>query len=104
MKKLIFLLSTVSRGKEKPLDPGHNENAWAENRRVDFNVAGEILGEQVNPPEIWIIGIMTALTPTFITRGGIMIHGGGILIGGEDSASVIMAVIIGEIEIMVCTM
>jgi len=31
-------LSTVSRGKENPLDPGHDENAWAENRRVDFNV------------------------------------------------------------------
>jgi len=34
-------LSTVTRGKEKPLNPGHNETAWAENRRVDFNVAGE---------------------------------------------------------------
>jgi peptidoglycan-associated lipoprotein len=42
-------LSTVSRGKEKPLDPGHNENSWAENRRVDFNVAGEILGKQIKP-------------------------------------------------------
>jgi peptidoglycan-associated lipoprotein len=42
-------LSTVSRGKEKPLDPGHYENAWAENRRVDFNVAGELLGEQIKP-------------------------------------------------------
>jgi len=42
-------LSMVSRGKEKPLDPGHNETAWAENRRVDFNVAGEISGKQIKP-------------------------------------------------------
>jgi peptidoglycan-associated lipoprotein len=30
------LLETVSYGKEKPLDPGHNEEAWAKNRRVRF--------------------------------------------------------------------
>ena len=30
-------LETVSWGKEKPLDPGHNEAAWAKNRRDDFN-------------------------------------------------------------------
>ena len=49
--------------------------------------------------------IMTALTPTLITHGGIMIPGGGILIGGEDWASVIttiptpiiMAVTMGDI-------
>ena len=29
-------LSTVSFGKEKPLDPGHNEGAWAKNRRAHF--------------------------------------------------------------------
>ncbi len=29
-------LSTVSFGKEKPLDPGHNEDAWAKNRRAHF--------------------------------------------------------------------
>ncbi|HEX8043132.1 peptidoglycan-associated lipoprotein Pal [Candidatus Deferrimicrobium sp.] len=29
-------LSTVSFGKEKPLDPGHNEEAWAKNRRAHF--------------------------------------------------------------------
>jgi peptidoglycan-associated lipoprotein len=29
-------LSTVSFGKEKPLDPGHNEAAWAKNRRDHF--------------------------------------------------------------------
>ncbi len=29
-------LSTVSFGKEKPLDSGHNEEAWAKNRRAHF--------------------------------------------------------------------
>jgi peptidoglycan-associated lipoprotein len=29
-------LSTVSFGKEKPLDPGHNDEAWAKNRRAHF--------------------------------------------------------------------
>lgn len=27
-------LSTISYGKERPLDPGHNEQAWAKNRRA----------------------------------------------------------------------
>jgi len=27
-------ISTISYGKEKPLDPGHNEEAWAMNRRA----------------------------------------------------------------------
>jgi peptidoglycan-associated lipoprotein len=31
-------LSTVSFGKEKPLDPGHNEAAWAKNRRAHFDL------------------------------------------------------------------
>jgi peptidoglycan-associated lipoprotein len=31
-------LSTVSYGEEMPLDPGHNEAAWAANRRVHHNV------------------------------------------------------------------
>jgi peptidoglycan-associated lipoprotein len=31
-------LSTVSYGKEKPLDPGHAEDAWAKNRRAHFVV------------------------------------------------------------------
>ncbi len=31
-------LTTVSFGKEKPLDPGHNEEAWAKNRRAHFVV------------------------------------------------------------------
>ena len=29
-------ISTVSFGKEKPLDPGHDEEAWAKNRRAHF--------------------------------------------------------------------
>ena len=29
-------LSSVSFGKEKPLDPGHDEGAWAKNRRAHF--------------------------------------------------------------------
>jgi peptidoglycan-associated lipoprotein len=29
-------LSTVSFGKEKPLDPGHDEEGWAKNRRAHF--------------------------------------------------------------------
>jgi peptidoglycan-associated lipoprotein len=42
MKYLVALgieknrLSTVSYGKERPLDPGHNEEAWAKNRRDVF--------------------------------------------------------------------
>lgn len=29
-------LSTVSFGEEMPLDPGHDETAWAQNRRAEF--------------------------------------------------------------------
>jgi len=29
-------LSIASYGEEKPLDPGHDERAWAKNRRVEF--------------------------------------------------------------------
>jgi peptidoglycan-associated lipoprotein len=29
-------LTTVSYGEEKPIDPGHNESAWAKNRRAQF--------------------------------------------------------------------
>lgn len=29
-------ISTISFGEEKPLDPGHNEEAWAKNRRAHF--------------------------------------------------------------------
>jgi peptidoglycan-associated lipoprotein len=31
-------LTTISYGKEKPVDPGHNETAWAANRRVHFEI------------------------------------------------------------------
>ncbi len=31
-------ITIVSLGEEKPLDPGHNEKAWAKNRRDDFIV------------------------------------------------------------------
>jgi peptidoglycan-associated lipoprotein len=29
-------VSTISYGKERPLDPGHNEEAWGKNRRAHF--------------------------------------------------------------------
>jgi len=29
-------IDAISLGKEKPRNPGHNEAAWAENRRDDF--------------------------------------------------------------------
>jgi peptidoglycan-associated lipoprotein len=29
-------LRIISFGKERPIDPGHNEDAWAENRRAEF--------------------------------------------------------------------
>ena len=31
-----FRLNTVSYGEERPIDPGHNEAAWAKNRRAHF--------------------------------------------------------------------
>ena len=31
-------LTSVSYGKEKPVDPGHDETSWAKNRRDDFVV------------------------------------------------------------------
>jgi peptidoglycan-associated lipoprotein len=31
-------LTTISYGKERPVDPGHNEFAWAKNRRAEFSV------------------------------------------------------------------
>jgi len=34
-------LSTISYGEERPLDPGHNEAAWARNRRAHFVVTGQ---------------------------------------------------------------
>jgi peptidoglycan-associated lipoprotein len=44
---LVFLgiaserLTTVSYGEEKPVDSGHNEAAWAKNRRAHFAILGE---------------------------------------------------------------
>ena len=34
-------IETVSFGKEKPKNPGHDESAWVENRRADIVYAGE---------------------------------------------------------------
>jgi len=34
-------LSTISYGKERPLDPGHDEAAWARNRRSHFVITGQ---------------------------------------------------------------
>jgi len=34
-------ISTISYGKERPLDPGHNEEAWAKNRRDHFVVVNK---------------------------------------------------------------
>ena len=31
-------ISTMSFGKEKPLDPGHSEEAWTKNRRDHFDI------------------------------------------------------------------
>ena len=32
-------IKTISYGKERPLDPGHNETAWAKNRRNQFVIS-----------------------------------------------------------------
>jgi len=32
------MISTISYGEEKPLDPGHNEDVWAKNRRAHFRI------------------------------------------------------------------
>jgi peptidoglycan-associated lipoprotein len=34
-------IETVSYGEEKPVAQGHDENAWAQNRRADIKYAGE---------------------------------------------------------------
>ena len=31
-------ISTISYGEERPVDPGHNEAAWAKNRRDEFKI------------------------------------------------------------------
>ena len=33
----INQMSVVSYGEEKPVDPGHNESAWSQNRRAVLN-------------------------------------------------------------------
>ena len=46
MKYLVILgvpatrLSIISYGEEKPVDPGHDEDAWARNRRAEFVITG----------------------------------------------------------------
>ena len=35
-------ISVVSYGEERPLDPGHDEEAWSKNRRDDFVVKGTV--------------------------------------------------------------
>jgi peptidoglycan-associated lipoprotein len=34
-------ISTVSYGKERPADPGHEDTAWSRNRRCEFVVVGQ---------------------------------------------------------------
>ena len=34
-------ISTISYGKERPLDPGHNEEAWSKNRRAHFIITAK---------------------------------------------------------------
>jgi len=34
-------VSTISYGEEKPLDPAHNEDAWAKNRRANFLITAK---------------------------------------------------------------
>lgn len=34
-------LSTISYGKERPLDSGHNEDAWGKNRRGEFKIISQ---------------------------------------------------------------
>jgi len=31
-------ITTISYGEERPVDPGHNEDAWAKNRRCEFRI------------------------------------------------------------------
>lgn len=45
-------LSIISYGKERPADPGHDETAWAKNRRDTFNIVTKNLASdtQATPP------------------------------------------------------
>lgn len=42
-------IETVSFGEEKPLNPGHDEAAWAQNRRAEFEIIGGDAGQLVAP-------------------------------------------------------
>jgi peptidoglycan-associated lipoprotein len=42
-------LDVVSYGKERPLDPGHSEDAWAKNRRDEFEITAG--GENLAAPK-----------------------------------------------------
>ena len=37
----VARLRTISYGKERPVDPGHNEDAWSKNRRAEFVFTAE---------------------------------------------------------------
>ncbi len=41
-------LATISNGEDKPADPGHDESAWAKNRRDDFVITAG--GERLTTP------------------------------------------------------
>jgi peptidoglycan-associated lipoprotein len=34
-------MSTVSYGKDQPVDPSHDDTAWSRNRRCEFVIAGQ---------------------------------------------------------------
>jgi peptidoglycan-associated lipoprotein len=34
-------IEIISYGKEKPVDPGHDEAAWAKNRRANFRITSK---------------------------------------------------------------
>jgi len=34
-------ITTISYGEERPIDPGHNEDAWAKNRRCEFKIMSQ---------------------------------------------------------------
>jgi peptidoglycan-associated lipoprotein len=42
-------IEVISFGEERPLDPGHDEGAWAKNRRDEFEVTAG--GESLVPPQ-----------------------------------------------------
>ncbi|MGH8229033.1 MAG: peptidoglycan-associated lipoprotein Pal [Steroidobacteraceae bacterium] len=44
-------ISTVSYGAERPVDPGHNETAWAKNRRVDIIYLNGPLAQAPQPAQ-----------------------------------------------------